>query len=141
MFNGFPRCSFLIVFFVSVHANATSDLTNALANANASYSGASALTVYAVEARNENAFRGLIRPSVEGMLLQITQMFAQASAKQIASRNLNLTNILTNAPQLITQPISFTTVNLRPFDIPVYVFAVYLRPEKSNECFFIVRLR
>ncbi|KAK0209232.1 hypothetical protein DFS33DRAFT_1308570 [Desarmillaria ectypa] len=105
---------------VVVNSNATTALQSALSSVNSSYDGSEAITVYAVEARNENAYRSLIRPSVQTSLATITQNFAQSFLKQIGSSSPNaLASISTTAPQILTEPISYTLNNLRPFDIPV----------------------
>ncbi|KAL0945267.1 hypothetical protein HGRIS_000778 [Hohenbuehelia grisea] len=117
---------------IAVLSGATQRLNAAIASANASYDGSSAIAVYGVEARSENAYRAIIRPSVEGTLQIISKTFASQFAKQLASSSpANVTNILINAPQIITQPISYTIFNLRPFDIPVasavsFVGLIYL---------------
>ncbi|KAK7047305.1 hypothetical protein VNI00_006536 [Paramarasmius palmivorus] len=103
---------------IVINSGATEALNSALASADAAYNGSAAITVYGVEARNENAFRSIIRPTVQGVLESVAERFAQQQAQQVASAS-NLQAILTNAPQIITRPISYTINNLRPFDIPV----------------------
>ncbi|THV04749.1 hypothetical protein K435DRAFT_714295 [Dendrothele bispora CBS 962.96] len=115
---------------VVVHANATSRLGAAAASADSSYNGTSAITVYASEARSENAFRSLIRPTVQGLLGAVAENFANQFAKQLSSSS-NLSTLLSNAPQIVTQPISYTIDNLHPFDVPVataitFVGLIYL---------------
>ncbi|KAF5369050.1 hypothetical protein D9758_002945 [Tetrapyrgos nigripes] len=115
---------------VVVHANATSRLNAAVASADSSYNGTSAITVFANEARSENGFRSLIRPATEGALIAISQRFAQQFAKQLSSVS-NLQTLLSNAPQIVISPISYTIDNLHPFDIPVataitFVGLIYL---------------
>ena len=61
----------------------------------------------------------ILLPTVEAALASITQSFALKFATELASTSSNLTNLLANAPQTVTQPISYTVDNLRPFDIPV----------------------
>lgn len=105
---------------IVVNSNATTALRSALSSINSSYDGAEAITVYVVEARNENAYRSLIRPSVQTTLAAISQVFAQAFLRQVGSSSSNtLASISTTAPQILTEPISYTIDNLRPFDIPV----------------------
>ncbi|KAK7462780.1 hypothetical protein VKT23_007364 [Stygiomarasmius scandens] len=115
---------------VVVNANATSRLNAATASADSSYNGTSAITVYASEARNENAFRSIIRPIVQGILATIGENFAIQFAKQLSSSS-NLSTLLSNAPQIITQPVSYTLDNLHPFNVPVataitFVGLIYL---------------
>ncbi|KAK0436562.1 hypothetical protein EV421DRAFT_1112123 [Armillaria borealis] len=105
---------------VVVNSNATTALQYALSSVNSSYDGSEAITVYVVEARNENAYRSLIRPSVQTTLAVISQTFAQFFLRQVGSSSSNaLASISTTAPQILTEPISYTIDNLRPFDIPV----------------------
>ncbi|KDQ25078.1 hypothetical protein PLEOSDRAFT_1097905 [Pleurotus ostreatus PC15] len=114
---------------ISINSGSSDALTSALANANASYAGSSAITVFAEEARNENAFRGFIRPSVDAALQTISKQYAIRFAQQLASASsssVNLTSVLANAPQVITEPLSYTIANLRPFDVPVATAAVFV---------------
>ncbi|KAF4596975.1 hypothetical protein EYR40_007425 [Pleurotus pulmonarius] len=113
---------------ISINSGSSDALTSALANADASYAGSSAVTVFAEEARNENAFRGFIRPSVDAALQTISKQYAIALAQQLASgsSSANVTAILANAPQVITEPLSYTIANLRPFDVPVATAAVFV---------------
>ncbi|KAG7451801.1 uncharacterized protein BT62DRAFT_880958 [Guyanagaster necrorhizus] len=105
---------------VVVNSNATTALQYAVSSVNSSYDGSEAITVYAVEARNENAYRSLIRPSVQTTLAAISQAFAQSFLQQVGSSSSSvLASISTTAPQVLTEPIGYTINNLRPFDIPV----------------------
>ncbi|KAL1747066.1 hypothetical protein HDZ31DRAFT_32713 [Schizophyllum fasciatum] len=113
-----------------INNGATSNLNNAVASVDSSYNGTSAVTAYGVEARNENAYRSFISPIVQQTMRQIGSQYATQMAGRLANSS-SISDILTNAPQLITQPISFTLVNLRPFDIPVasavtFVGLIYL---------------
>ncbi|KAK0472580.1 hypothetical protein IW261DRAFT_1596748 [Armillaria novae-zelandiae] len=115
---------------VVIHSNATSVLNAAVSSVNSSYDGSEAITFYGAEARNENAYRSLIRPSVQGLLAVISQEFAQEFVAQLASSS-SLSSIARSAPQILTEPISYTTNNLIPFDIPVasaitFVGLIYL---------------
>ncbi|KAK0431546.1 hypothetical protein EV421DRAFT_2090044 [Armillaria borealis] len=115
---------------VVVHSNATSALNAAVSSVNSSYDGSEAITFYGAEARNENAYRSLIRPSVQALLAVISQEFAQQFVVQLASSS-SLSSIARSAPQILAEPISYTTDNLVPFDIPVasaitFVGLIYL---------------
>jgi hypothetical protein len=63
----------------------------------------------------------LFHEQVEATMIRISQTFSIQSAKQFAS-NSNISELLANSPQTITQPLSHTVNNLRPFDVPVYAF-------------------
>ncbi|KAL1696088.1 hypothetical protein GGG16DRAFT_121399 [Schizophyllum commune] len=115
---------------VVINNGATSNLNDAVSTADPSYNGTSAVTAYGVEARNENAYRSFISPIVQQTMAQISSQYARQMAGQLANSS-NVANILANAPQLIIQPVSFTLVNLRPFDVPVasavtFVGLIYL---------------
>lgn len=90
-----------------------------MTTADAAYNGSTAITVYAVEARNENAFRSLIRPTVQGVLTGVAQEYALQQAKQLGASS-SIGQLLVAAPQVLTQPLWYTIDNLRPFDVPVY---------------------
>ncbi|PPQ93065.1 hypothetical protein CVT25_011941 [Psilocybe cyanescens] len=108
---------------VVVNADATSRLESSVANPNASYNGAEAITIYGNEARNENAYRNILRPSVEASVHATQLAFAVQFAESISS-NSNIASILATSPQTIVNPISFTTVNLVPFSQPVAIAAL-----------------
>ncbi|KAK0222406.1 hypothetical protein IW262DRAFT_1474117 [Armillaria fumosa] len=115
---------------VVVHSNATNALNAAVSSVNSSYNGSEAITFYGAEARSENAYRSLIRPSVQALLAVISQEFAQQFVEQLASSS-SLSAIARSAPQILTEPISYTVNNLIPFDIPVasaitFVGLIYL---------------
>ncbi|KAF8073458.1 hypothetical protein FPV67DRAFT_1736907, partial [Lyophyllum atratum] len=101
-----------------VHAGTTTRLQASYTTPNASYDGTDAITVYVAEARNENAFRSLIRPSVSSALDKISQTFALQSVARLTSSQ-NLTTLLTISPQTVLTPISYTFDNTVPFDKPV----------------------
>ncbi|KAF8885920.1 hypothetical protein CPB85DRAFT_1232523 [Mucidula mucida] len=102
---------------IVVHANATTRLQSATQAAEASYNGSQAISFYGVEARNENAFRSIIRPSAEAALIRISQQFAISYIQSIDSGALS--DLARAAPQILTAPIGYTTINLIPFDVPV----------------------
>ncbi len=97
--------------------------------------------MFAVEARNENALyvqislslylflnnfthvnsRSIIRPTVQGLLDGISRGITLKLAQQAAS-NTNITALLQNSPQTVTQPVSYRIINIVPFDQTVCVF-------------------
>ncbi|KAL0572094.1 hypothetical protein V5O48_009872 [Marasmius crinis-equi] len=118
---------------IVVNSGATAVLNSAVTSANSSYDGTQAVTVYGEEARNENAFRSIIRPTVQGVLEATAERFALQFARQVLanSTSSSLQNLFSNAPQVVTRPIGYTIVNLRPFDVPVasaitFVGLIYL---------------
>ncbi|KAF9039485.1 hypothetical protein BDZ89DRAFT_1110170 [Hymenopellis radicata] len=110
---------------IVVNANASANLENA----DASYDPTTAVTVYGVEARSENAFRTFIRPVAQATLLAISDSFAEQRVANMSSAAFSA--LASTAPQAISKPLSFTLVNLAPFDIPVasaitFVGLIYL---------------
>ncbi|KAI4293892.1 hypothetical protein K525DRAFT_291661 [Schizophyllum commune Loenen D] len=103
---------------VTINSAATSNLQRAIASVDASYNGSSALTAYGVESRNENAYRSILNPVLQSTMQQIATQFSRQTAAQVANSS-NISQILSSAPQLITQPVFYTLVNIRPFDVPV----------------------
>ena len=110
---------------VVVNPGASDRLLASYANPNSSYRGLEAITVYGNEARNENAFRSLIRPSVQAVLDITSQRFALQSVPGLLS-SANVTHILSTSPQTILAPISYTVDNIVPFDHPVASAATFV---------------
>ncbi|SJL00842.1 uncharacterized protein ARMOST_04156 [Armillaria ostoyae] len=104
---------------VAVNSNLTMALQSAGSAVNPSYDGTETITVYTVEAWNENAYRPLIRPS------SFLQLVALSLPDDLASRS-------TTASQVLMEPIGYTLNNLRPFDIPVVAY-IYARADVCNE--------
>ncbi|PPR07128.1 hypothetical protein CVT24_010478 [Panaeolus cyanescens] len=103
---------------LSINQGASDRLLASLAEPNPEYDGTLAITVLAVEARNENAFRSIIRTSVQATL----DGLKHAVALQVAQRSSNATNLstlLSVSPQTIISPLSYQLRNLIPFDTPV----------------------
>ncbi|KAF9257619.1 hypothetical protein L218DRAFT_1016242 [Marasmius fiardii PR-910] len=117
---------------VVINSEVTSALNSAVESADPRYDSSSAVSVYAQEARNENAFRAIIRPTVQEVLEATSEQFALQSARQITSSSaIDVQSLLSNAPQVITRPVGYTVINMRPFDIPVataitFVGLIYL---------------
>ncbi|KAF5328427.1 hypothetical protein D9619_013291 [Psilocybe cf. subviscida] len=103
---------------VVVNSGASARLAASLASPNASYDGADAVTVYAVEARNENGFRNIIRPSIQAALDALASSFARSTAQRIANGS-NVAELLSASPQTVTAPLRYRIDNLAPFDVPV----------------------
>ncbi|KAF8153410.1 hypothetical protein B0H34DRAFT_104331 [Crassisporium funariophilum] len=103
---------------ISINEGSTARLSASLASPNSSYDGTEAITVFAVEARNENAFRSMIRPTVQATLDAVSRAIAIQTVQRIANSS-TLSSIMTTSPQTIVQPVSYRIKNLAPFDIPV----------------------
>ncbi|KAH8830295.1 hypothetical protein DL96DRAFT_1668205 [Flagelloscypha sp. PMI_526] len=113
---------------IAINSAATSSLQSATSSAAASYNGSTAITVYANEARAENGYRALIRPSRRYKSSQnnLLQIIYKVSLLPPISRPLPRTR-----PTILSTPISYTIVNVHPFDVPVatavtFVGLIYL---------------
>ncbi|KAF8644054.1 hypothetical protein AX16_008707 [Volvariella volvacea WC 439] len=112
---------------VAVNPNASEALEASLNTPDPSYNGSGAITVLASEARNENAFRSITRPTVQAQLQTISYQFARTLARSLASNpNVNVTNVMAVSPQTIVEPISYSLNNLRPFDVPVALAVTFV---------------
>ncbi|TFY61383.1 hypothetical protein EVG20_g7085 [Dentipellis fragilis] len=116
---------------VAINAGASSNLNSAATSADESYNGPLAVTVYVEEARNENAYRTIIRPLVQDLMQNAFQRFDVQFTRQLVATNVNITNLAANAPNVLLQPAFYTLYNTRPFDFPVaaavdYVGLIYL---------------
>ncbi|CAA7263443.1 unnamed protein product [Cyclocybe aegerita] len=103
---------------VTINPGTTARLTASISSPNSSYDGTEAITIYATEARNENAFRSLIRPSVQATLEAISRAIAIQTAERVATAQ-NLGQLLTTSPQTVTAPVGYRIQNMAPFDQPV----------------------
>ncbi|TFK64264.1 hypothetical protein BDN72DRAFT_872108 [Pluteus cervinus] len=101
---------------ITINANSSSQLQASLANPEPSYDPTKVLSVYAVEARNENAFRLLTRPTAQQELGILTSQFALQLAGDVLNLPVNITDVLANSPQTLLQPVGYQIFNLRPFD-------------------------
>ncbi|KAH8814522.1 hypothetical protein DL96DRAFT_1715714 [Flagelloscypha sp. PMI_526] len=115
---------------ITVNPLATQNLKTATSQINGSYVGASAVTVYGNEARAENGFRSIIRPNVDAILTKTSKQFRAQYVQGISTAS-NIPDIVQKAPNILFEPLSYTIVNLRPFDVPVatavtFVGLIYL---------------
>ncbi|KAJ7478646.1 hypothetical protein B0H11DRAFT_2173659 [Mycena galericulata] len=116
---------------LAINAGASSNLTTALSSIDASYNSSSVLTFIGSEARNELEYRNLILPLVSTQLERASRKFALDYARNISLSSSNTSALLSIAPQIIIEPISYTIANIRPFDVPVasattFVGLIYL---------------
>ncbi|KAJ6497374.1 hypothetical protein C8R45DRAFT_822927 [Mycena sanguinolenta] len=103
---------------VMINAGASLNLTTALSEVDKSYNSSFAITFVGSEARNEAEYRNIVLPLITSQLEQASRAFALEFARNI-SQTSDLATILSNAPQIITEPISYIIDNVRPFDVPV----------------------
>ncbi|KAJ3555553.1 hypothetical protein NP233_g12180 [Leucocoprinus birnbaumii] len=112
---------------IAINAGASSRLNDALQNPTSTYNGSSAVTVYGAEARNENGYRSMVSPTVIKTLDAVSLQFALRFAQQTSSSHASsLASIISASPQLLVSPISYTMINLRPFDEPVASAATFV---------------
>ncbi|KAH9474355.1 Nitrosoguanidine resistance protein SNG1 [Psilocybe cubensis] len=105
---------------VVVNADATLRLQDSITSPNVSYDGTEAISIYAVEARNENSYRYVIKPSVEASMHAVQLAFAVEFGANMSSIS-NINSIIAMSPQTIVNPLSFKFINLIPFSQPVAV--------------------
>lgn len=110
---------------VTVNSGASSRLSAALASPNASYDGSQAISVYGAEARNENAYRGILIPSAQAGLTIVSTQFAMQSARMVSNSS-TVSQLMSTSPQTLVTPIYFNIFNLRPFDQPVASVVVFV---------------
>ncbi|RPD68703.1 hypothetical protein L226DRAFT_540433 [Lentinus tigrinus ALCF2SS1-7] len=110
---------------VVVQPNATTHLSRARANGDQTYDPTTAIKVYYSQARQEIATGNYIVPLTTAMLQSTTSAYATQTAQryfaQINSNgepNATALQLIANAPQTITPGISWTMVNLRPYNAP-----------------------
>ncbi|KAI0065677.1 hypothetical protein BV25DRAFT_1582379 [Artomyces pyxidatus] len=116
---------------IAISENATAGLQAAVLAANASYVSNATITAVVAEARSENAYKNIIRPIITGILDGVTASLNAHVVQTTAESGQNLTILAKSAPTLLTQPVSYTISNLRPFDVPVaaavdFVGLIYL---------------
>ncbi|KAJ7076436.1 hypothetical protein C8R44DRAFT_655383, partial [Mycena epipterygia] len=103
---------------VAINAGASSNLIAAVSAIDPSYNSSLAITFVGSEARNEVEYRNIVRPLISSQLEQISRTFALGFARNI-SLSSNTSGLLSTAPQIITEPVSYTIRNIRPFDVPL----------------------
>ncbi|EGO00047.1 hypothetical protein SERLA73DRAFT_72795 [Serpula lacrymans var. lacrymans S7.3] len=115
---------------ISINPSASANLNAAVAAKNGAYNGSLAVTAFASEARNENAYRDVIIEMINPPLQLASQQFALQYAAGLGNRS-DIAALLMSAPSVVTLPFYYTLNNIRPFDVPVaaavdYVGLIYL---------------
>ncbi|KAI9442228.1 hypothetical protein H4582DRAFT_1927199 [Lactarius indigo] len=103
---------------IAINSNATETLNAAVVAADGAYTPSHAVTVYPL-IRFALLPRVTLVPQIETVLGGATESFNTQYIPTIPGRTSNLTTLLVNAPALVSQPIAYTIVNTRPFDVPV----------------------
>ncbi|CAD6581289.1 MAG: hypothetical protein TREMPRED_002975 [Tremellales sp. Tagirdzhanova-0007] len=107
---------------VIIMAGATNALNHARSVGNASYNASSAIQLMYPQARQETAFGSYLIPYAQAALGAITEQYSAQSAAQYIlanARNVTAMNLLARAPTTISNCLSFTSVNIRPYNQPV----------------------
>jgi len=107
---------------VPVEPNASNNLAVARQTGDTSYSATSAISVYYAQGRNEIAVGNYILPIVQPLLGRILGQFNTKSvAEYITANSGNATalQLLSRAPQTLSQPIWYTMSNVRPYTAQV----------------------
>ncbi|KAG0147130.1 hypothetical protein CROQUDRAFT_43281 [Cronartium quercuum f. sp. fusiforme G11] len=110
---------------VVINPGASIKLQNAVIQGDSTYLGAGAVTVYGVQARNDNAYGTFIIPDVHRAMQNAQTSFATNHAQSLAN-TVSLPALLKSAPQTITEPLGYVINNLRPFDVPVAQATVFV---------------
>ena len=107
---------------VPVEPNASNNLAIARQTGDTSYSASSAISVYYAQGRNEIAVGSYVLPIVQPLLGRILGQFnARSVAEYITANSGNATalQLLSRAPQTLSQPIWYTMSNVRPYTAQV----------------------
>ncbi|POW20405.1 hypothetical protein PSHT_03595 [Puccinia striiformis] len=105
---------------IVVQPGSTDNLRKAVASADTTYNGTTAITVYISQARQEQAYSHFISPQLRDVLQAAQLSFRTQNAQSLSHfSNFNLTNVMQIAPQTILNPFDFQVNDLRPFDVPV----------------------
>lgn len=105
-----------------VEPNASNNLAVARQTGDTSYSSSAAISVYYAQGRNEIAVGSYVLPIVQPLLGRILGQFnAKSVAEYIAANSGNATalQLLSRAPQTLSQPIWYTLFNVRPYTAQV----------------------
>jgi hypothetical protein len=113
---------------VAIAQGASERLQRAIAARDAAYNGTAAVTVYAAEARNENAYRDFVAVQAQQGMTQAMGAFAMQNAMGLGDE---AGAVLAAAPSTVLSPMNYTMENVRPFDIQVatavdFVGLIYL---------------
>ncbi|KAI0641589.1 hypothetical protein C8Q79DRAFT_918920 [Trametes meyenii] len=110
---------------IVVQPNATTKLATARVNGDQTYDPSTAINVYYSQARQEIATGNYIVPLTTQLLQTTTSAYATSNAQRVFAQidsngepNSTALQMIANAPQTISPAISWTMVNLRPYQAP-----------------------
>ncbi|KAF8274530.1 hypothetical protein EI94DRAFT_1768739 [Lactarius quietus] len=103
---------------IAINPNVTENLNAALIAQDNNYLPNGTVTAYPLVACSLSHRVTLFTQIVE-VLDDVTESFNIQYIATIPDKSSDLTSLLFTAPQLVSQPISYTVDNIRPFDVPV----------------------
>jgi len=103
---------------VIINANATALLQQAVATGNSSYDPTGAISIVYNQARDIESYNFYIVPVLDRLALAIQATFGPYWALSVFGNSDYDVAIYSQAPQAVNPGISFTFLNLRPFDPP-----------------------
>lgn len=106
---------------IIIHENATQLLQQAVATGNTSYDPRGAAAIVYNQARDVESYNFHIVPVLEALALTIVTDFGRTWAEQVLSNDSLDVATYARSPQAISPGISFTMLNLRPFDPPAAI--------------------
>lgn len=106
---------------IIINQNATQLLQEAVATGNTTYDPRGAASIVYNQARDVESYNFHIIPVLEALALTIVTDFGRTWAQQVFSNTSLNAATYTRSPQALSPGISFTMLNLRPFDPPAAI--------------------
>lgn len=106
---------------IIVNANATALLQQAVETGNVSYDPRGAMTIVYNQARDVESYNFHIVPFLDSIAVEIMTTFATSWAQRVLANTSLSQAVYSRVPQAVSPGISFTSLNLRPFDPPVAI--------------------
>ncbi|KAK5071113.1 hypothetical protein LTS08_000252 [Lithohypha guttulata] len=106
---------------IIINSNATALLQEAVATGNTSYDPRGAASIVYIQARDVESYNFHIVPVLDSLALAITTNFGSYWARTVFANSSLDVATYSRAPQAVSPGISFTMLNLRPFDPPAAI--------------------
>lgn len=106
---------------IIIHANATALLTEAVLTGNTSYDPFGAAQIIYNQARDIESYNFYVVPVLSSLALRITSTFSTQWAQSVFNNDTFDVATYSRVPQAVSPGISFTLLNLRPFDPPTAI--------------------
>lgn len=106
---------------IIINANATALLREAVEIGNATYDPHGAATIVFNQARDIESYNFYITPVLRHLAYDITTTFASSWSGQVLNNDTLDKAVYARSPQAVSPGISFTSLNLRPFDPPTAI--------------------